>query len=162
MLIPLVLALLGADYLAPRNLVAAMIPLTRDDRGDPRRAPARAGAGMALAALIALAFLATQRRCRSQPAPAARRLARARAALRGGWLARAAGRRAPPQTAITTVELGAAPLEYYLPPLHNLPRDTRCACARSTRPATLPLRARRRHAAGARAFTWLRTRTSTA
>ena len=32
MLIPIVLVAFGADYLAPRNLVAAMIPVTRADR----------------------------------------------------------------------------------------------------------------------------------
>ncbi len=42
---------------------------------------------------------------------------------RGNWrgVARALGR-GDPDRVITTVELGAAPLEYYLPPLHNLSR----------------------------------------
>src|SRR5207248_6961830 len=46
---------------------------------------------------------------------------------RGNWrgLARALRERSGGQRAITTVELGAAPLEYYLAPLHNAPRGAR-------------------------------------
>src|ERR1019366_1504050 len=66
---PIVLALFGADYLAPRNLVGAMIPLSaliavviaasgRDPAGGAVRSPPVARAGMVLAATIALAFLA--------------------------------------------------------------------------------------------------------
>ncbi len=66
-LAPIVLAVLGADYLAPRNLVGAMIPLSaliavmlaasdRQDRlGGPGSLAALAGA--ALAVVIFLAFL---------------------------------------------------------------------------------------------------------
>ena len=61
-----------------------------------------------------------QRRRGPQPAPATWRLARACAGDRVGQ----PGERPPSRSprAITTVELGAAPLEYYLPPLHNLRR----------------------------------------
>ena len=56
-LIPIVLVAFGADYLAPRNLVAAMIPVSALIA--VLLASGRAGrAGMALAATITLAFLA--------------------------------------------------------------------------------------------------------
>ena len=108
----------GADYLAPRNLVAAMIPVTAviavlvvwpDASGGGRTA----GVGVALAASIAVAFLAFL--AISIDIDLSPRL------QRGNWrdLAKAlAG--APRERAITTVELGSAPLEYYLPGLHSL------------------------------------------
>jgi mannosyltransferase len=133
-LLPLALALLGADYLAPRNLVAAMIPLSATI-GVIVAARRSGRAGMALGALIAVGFLALSIDVDLSP-----RLQRGdwrglAQTLRGGWRApvsvgespehRASEPRgAPPQTAITTVELGAAPLEYYLPPLRNLARDS--------------------------------------
>jgi mannosyltransferase len=110
-LLPILLVAFGADYLAPRNLVAAMIPVTAliavivtAQRTGP--------AGAALAGLIAIAFLAISLDVDLSP-----RL------QRGNWrgLARTLSRGAQDRV-ITTVELGAAPLEYYLPPLHNLPR----------------------------------------
>jgi 4-amino-4-deoxy-L-arabinose transferase-like glycosyltransferase len=123
-LIPIVLALLGADYLAPRNLVAAMVPLSAliavmlaatDPVGATRSRspiPTVALAGIALAATIAVAFLAVSIDVDLSP-----RL------QRGNWrdLARTLGGDSR-ERVITTVELGAAPLEYYLPPLHNLAR----------------------------------------
>jgi hypothetical protein len=168
---PVLLALLGADYLAPRNVVAAMVPLSAGIAVIV--AARRTGrAGMALGGLIAVAFLALTIDVDLSP-----RLQRGdwrgvADVLRAGWaagarseaappsaLARGAGASSsaagetsapsssllgtlvlssshgtsrtlpaahgvPPQTAITTVELGAAPLEYYLPPLHNLARDS--------------------------------------
>jgi mannosyltransferase len=130
-LIPLALALAGADYLAPRNLVAAMIPLTAMIAVIV--AARRAGAaGMALAGLIALAFLAISVDVDLSP-----RL------QRGDWrgLARvlAAGGDSR-ERAITTVELGAAPLEYYLPPLHNLARDTQVRLREIDETGYAPLR----------------------
>ncbi len=126
-LAPIVLALAGADYLAPRNLVAAMIPLSvliavllaaidpgaDDPAAPPRSAVARLGAPGALlaAAIVALFAILTV------DVDLSPRL------QRGNWrdVARTLG---PGEgaRAITTVELGAAPLEYYLPPLHNLAR----------------------------------------
>ncbi len=117
-LIPVALVAFGADYLAPRNLVAAMIPVTAliaivvpSQRAGP--------AGIALAATIALAFAAISIDVNLSPRLQRgnwRGLARV---LRGqgseSALLAAAGKRA-----ITTVELGAAPLEYYMPPLRNL------------------------------------------
>jgi mannosyltransferase len=137
-LIPVAMAVGGADYLAPRNVVAAMIPLTAGiavivaggNRGVGRNGDAslrrvspgfgrRTGrVGMALVALIALAFLALSIDVNLSP-----RL------QRGDWrgLARAIGeapcsRRTCGVVAITTVELGAAPLEYYLPWVNSLRR----------------------------------------
>ncbi len=155
-LIPLVLVAFGADYLAPRNLVGAMIPVTALIAVVvPSQRAGRAG--IALAMLIAVGFLAITVDVNLSP-----RL------QRGNWrdLAKAlsaparAGVAAPGQTpsprglggsgdengrssgggrgngsgegrgggsgdgrgarAIVTVELGSAPLEYYMPPLRNL------------------------------------------
>jgi mannosyltransferase len=117
-LIPVALVAFGADYLAPRNLVAAMIPLTALIAVIvPSQRSGRAG--IAIAALIAVAFASISLDVALSP-----RLQRGdwrglAQVLRGsGFTTRAvpvAGRRV-----ITTVELGAAPLEYYLPGLHNL------------------------------------------
>ena len=108
-LTPIVLAGLGADYLAPRNLVAAMVPVSAL-LAVVIAAQRTARTGMALAALLALMFLALSVDVNLSP-----RL------QRGDWsgVARAL-RVAKPEHAITTVELGAAPLEYYLSPLRNL------------------------------------------
>ncbi len=131
-LIPLALALAGADYLAPRNVVAATIPLTAMIAVIV--AARRTGApGMVIAGAIALAFLAISVDVDLSP-----RL------QRGDWrgLARvlAAGGGAASERAITTVELGAAPLEYYLPPLHNLVRDTRVRVREIDETGYAPLR----------------------
>ena len=42
--------------------------------------------------------------------------------------------------AITTVELGAAPLEYYLPRMHNLPRDSSVTVSEIDETGYAPLR----------------------
>jgi len=110
-LLPILLVALGADYLAPRNLVAAMIPVTAVIAVVvSARRTGRAGA--VIAGVIAIAFLAISLDVDLSP-----RL------QRGDWrgVARALGRGAKDRV-ITTVELGAAPLEYYLAPLHNVPR----------------------------------------
>jgi uncharacterized membrane protein len=143
-LIPLALVALGADYLAPRNLIAAAIPVTALIAVIvPSQRAGRAG--IALAAAIALAFLAisvdvalSPRLQRGDWRGLARVLRSAPAgggsagggSVGGGGLAggpSAGGapvaRTAVPARwrAITTVELGAAPLEYYIPAAHNLP-----------------------------------------
>lgn len=127
-LAPIVLAGLGADYLAPRNLVGAMIPLSvliavllaaiepggAERAAQPRGAVARLLApGALLAATIVAAFAILDVDVDLSP-----RL------QRGDWreVARTLARDGGGARAITTVELGAAPLEYYLPPLHNLAR----------------------------------------
>jgi mannosyltransferase len=108
-LIPLLLVAFGADYLAPRNLIGAMVPFTvllavvigaRRTRW----------IGMLLGALAALAFLAVVIDVDLRP-----RL------QRGDWSGVARLVRPAPGRAIVAVHLGTAPLEYYLPGLHGLP-----------------------------------------
>ncbi len=127
-LLPLLLVALGADYLAPRNLVAAMIPVTALIA--ILLTGARAGRpGAALAGVVALAFLAISIDVDLSP-----RL------QRGDWRGVARVLRAGARArAITTVELGAAPLEYYLPPLHNLPRRTSIAVSEIDETGYAPL-----------------------
>ncbi|HEY5260991.1 MAG TPA: glycosyltransferase family 39 protein [Solirubrobacteraceae bacterium] len=110
--IPIVLAFAGADYLAPRNLVAAMVPLSAL-LAIVIAAQRTGRLGMAFAGLLALAFLVLTVDVALSP-----RL------QRGDWsgLARVL-RSAQPAHVITTVELGSAPLEYYLPSLRGLPSD---------------------------------------
>jgi mannosyltransferase len=144
-LIPIVLVAFGADYLAPRNLVAAMIPVTALIAivVPSRRA---GGAGIALAATIAIAFAAISVDVSLSPrlqrgdwrgvarvlsAPAGGAVSFAGRALSGGGRSRA----------ITTVELGAAPLEYYLPPLHNLARGASVTVSEIDETGYAPLRA---------------------
>jgi mannosyltransferase len=155
--IPIALALAGADYLAPRNLVAAMIPLSV--LLAILITAARTGwIGMALAGLVALAFLAIAIDTELSP-----RLQRgdwrglARVLRSAGWETGAQGSAgvtpARPGAdgvtpigrgaggVITTVELGAVPLEYYLPPLHNLPRGARVTVSEIDETGYAPLRA---------------------
>lgn len=109
--IPVALSVLGADYLAPRNLVAAMVPVSA--LLAIVIAARRTGrVGIVLAGALVLGFSALTIDVSLSP-----RL------QRGDWTGVARVLRAgPADRAITTVELGAAPLEYYLPPLHNLRR----------------------------------------
>jgi len=108
-LLPIVLALLGADYLAPRNLVAAMVPLSAL-LATVIVAQRTGRMGAVLAGLVAVGFLALTVDVNLSP-----RLQRGDWAGVAGVLKEGTGGRA-----ITTVELGAAPLEYYLPGLANL------------------------------------------
>jgi 4-amino-4-deoxy-L-arabinose transferase-like glycosyltransferase len=131
-LAPIALAVLGADYLAPRNLVAAMIPLSVLIA--ILLAAIDGLLGWLLAGAGAAAFLAVTIDVDLSP-----RL------QRGNWRDVAKLLRAPAQApgagalkgsppgsttaaglgrVLTTVELGAAPLEYYLHEmhLHNLSR----------------------------------------
>jgi mannosyltransferase len=108
-LLPIVLAVLGADYLAPRNLVAAMVPVTAllAVLGSSPAA-GRLGAVSLLSGIIG--FLTITVDVDLSP-----RL------QRGNWRAVASRlSHGAPARAITTVELGAAPLEYYMHGLHNL------------------------------------------
>ncbi|MGH2865654.1 MAG: glycosyltransferase family 39 protein [Solirubrobacteraceae bacterium] len=108
-LIPVLLVAFGADYLAPRNLVAAMIPLTALVALLVLW-PGTGRVGIALAVVIALAFLIISVDVDLSP-----RL------QRGNWRGVAKALRGPPRgRAITTVELGSLPLEYFLPELHGL------------------------------------------
>lgn len=142
-LIPLLLALFGADYLAPRNLVGAMVPVSA--LLAVVIAARRAGAvGMVLAGLVLAAFLALTIDVDLSP-----RL------QRGDWRGVADALRSQPSLApraIVTVELGAAPLEYYLPPLTNLGQGARVALREVIEVGYAPLRssARTPPAAGLR------------
>jgi mannosyltransferase len=128
-LVPIALAVLGADYLAPRNLVAAMVPLSAL-LAIVTCAQRTGRAGMTLAGLLALAFLALTVDVDLSP-----RL------QRGDWagVARLL-RSAPPAHAIVTVELGAAPLEYYLPPLRNMTRSSSVTVTEIDETGYAPLR----------------------
>jgi mannosyltransferase len=170
-LAPIVLAAFGADYLAPRNLVAAMIPVSVllaillaaidgpdvPDAQSRRASDASQGGlpsvsasprasalpvGALLSALVLAAFLVV-----SLDVDASPRL------QRGNWrdLAKLLDREGRPR-AITTVELGAAPLEYYLPRLRlrNLARRATVSVSEIDETGYAPLRhgAGRRPAAG--------------
>jgi len=131
--VPIVLALAGADYLAPRNLVAAMLPLTAGV-GALLGARRAGRAGVAAAALSVAAFAAV-----SIDVNLDTRLQRA------NWRA-VAHALAPPlraggARAITTVELGSAPLEYYLAPLRNLREGARISVSEIDETGYVPLRA---------------------
>jgi mannosyltransferase len=134
-LLPVLLVAVGADYLAPRNLVAAMIPVTALI-AVVVAARATGWGGLALAALLALAFLAITVDVDLSP-----RL------QRGDWrgvarvLRAGGGGSSSLARAITTVELGAAPLEYYLPPLHNLARGATVTVSEIDETGYAPLRA---------------------
>lgn len=129
--VPVVLAVGGADYLAPRNLVAAMVPVSV--LSAVAIAAQRTGrVGMALAGLLAGGFLALTIDVALSP-----RL------QRGDWkgVAKVLRVAAPARRAVVTVELGAAPLEYYLPPLHNLRRGYSVRVSEVDETGYAPLRA---------------------
>jgi mannosyltransferase len=129
-LLPIALIAFGADYLAPRNLVAAMIPVSALIAVIV--VARRAGrAGAVLAALIALAGLAITIDVDHSP-----RL------QRGDWrgVAKVLHGASAGDRVITTVELGAAPLEYYLPPLHNLAEGTKVTVSEIDETGYAPLK----------------------
>jgi len=129
-LIPVVLVAFGADYLAPRNLLGAMVPLTALIAV---LCAAGGTAGAALAATAVCGLLAITIDVNLSP-----RL------QRGNWraLAAALGRTQQPGAgrAITAVELGSAPLQYYLPGLHGLPRGSSALVAEIDETGYAPLR----------------------
>jgi 4-amino-4-deoxy-L-arabinose transferase-like glycosyltransferase len=112
-LLPIALALAGADYLAPRNLLGAMIPVSAAIALIVA-APRTGRAGVVIGAAIAAASLAITIDVDLSP-----RL------QRGNWrgLAHALGR-ASPERAITTVHLGETPLQYYVHGLRSMPAGT--------------------------------------
>jgi len=134
-LAPIALAVLGADYLAPRNLVGAMIPLSvliaiLLAAIDGLLGWLLAGAGAAAFLAIAIDVDLSPRLQRGDWRDVAK-LLRAPAQARGAGVS--PGSSSGSSTAatatgagrvLTTVELGAAPLEYYLRGmrLHNLSR----------------------------------------
>jgi hypothetical protein len=103
-LLPLGLALAGADYLAPRNLIADWVPLSA---ALALVLAAGGRAGLLLAVVVCLAGAGVLVATDLDP-----RLERADWSAVAQALAPGSRERA-----IVTVELGAAPLEYYLPHL---------------------------------------------
>ena len=129
-LIPIVLVAFGADYLAPRNLIGAMVPLSA--LLAVVIGTKRAGwLGLALAGLLACAFLAVSVDVNLSP-----RLQRGDWAGMAKLLAAAA-----PAHVVSTVELGSAPLEYYLPGLHNLAHGSSVTVTEIDETGYAPLRA---------------------
>jgi MFS family permease len=127
-LVPVVLAAFGADYLAPRNLVAAMLPVTALIAA-LLAWPGSGREGIALAAILALAFGVLTLDVDLSP-----RL------QRGNWRGVARLLRGGGDRAITTVELGGAPLEYYLHSLRNLPRGSAVVVTEIDETGYAPLR----------------------
>ena len=107
MVVPLLLALGGVDYLAPRNLIAAWVPVTGalavalGAGGTRRIGEGLAGLVCVSGAAVVVATALYSPLQRSDWSAVARALATG-----------------PRDRAIVTVELGAAPLEYYLPSMH--------------------------------------------
>jgi 4-amino-4-deoxy-L-arabinose transferase-like glycosyltransferase len=128
-LAPVALVAFGADYLAPRNLVGAMIPVTALIAA-LLAWPGGGRGGIALAAILALAFLVLSLDVELSP-----RL------QRGNWRGVAKVLRGGGARAVTTVELGGAPLEYYLHPLRNLPRGASVTVTEIDETGYAPLRA---------------------
>lgn len=128
-LAPVALALAGADYLAPRNLVGAMVPVTVL-LGVAIAARRTGVAGLALGGLLVAAFLAVTIDVVLSPRLQRGDWAGVARVLRGGARPRA----------IVTVELGSAPLEYYLPPLRVLTRRRQVAVAEIDEVGYEPLR----------------------
>ncbi len=109
-LVPIVLAALGADYLAPRNLVGAMIPLTALIAVVVVW-PGTGRAGAAIAATLALAFLAISIDVDLSP-----NLQRENWRGLAGRLAHGSSERA-----ITAVQFyGSIPIRYYQPSFREL------------------------------------------
>ncbi|HMD52006.1 MAG TPA: hypothetical protein VKG62_04770, partial [Solirubrobacteraceae bacterium] len=118
------------DYLAPRNLVGAMIPLTALIAVLVTM-PGIGRAGALVAGAIFAAFLLVSVDVNLSP-----RL------QRGNWKGVAKALSGGPHArAITTVELGSAPLEYYIPGLVNLPPHTTTAVTEIDETGYAPLRA---------------------
>ena len=129
-LAPLTLALFGADYLAPRNLVAAWVPVTASAAvvlaTSRHRAAATAVGAIAVAAGLAV-VLATSVSPRLQ---------------RGDW--RGLAHRLPGSlgaVAVVTPQLGSSPLEYYRPLLGRAGPRTPLAVAEIDLVGYRPLRA---------------------
>jgi predicted membrane-bound mannosyltransferase len=131
-LTPIVLALAGADYVAPRNLIGAMVPVTLL-LAAVIAAAATGRIGVALAAAATLAMLAISVDVSLSPrlqrgdwkaVAAAIRLApgrQARASQPGGG---SAGAGAARPIAVLTAHLGSAPLQYYDPFLRAVKTGT--------------------------------------
>jgi mannosyltransferase len=112
--LPLLLALAGADYLAPRYLVAVYVPLSAALALVLAASSSRAGA--ILAGLICLANLGVYAAVLRRPQ-----------LQRGDWRGAAAVLRpaAPADRAVVVASIGATPLQYYLPSLTPLDAHAR-------------------------------------
>jgi mannosyltransferase len=128
-LVPVVLVLLGADYLAPRNLLAAMIPLTALI-AMLLASPSSGRLGLVLGVTTALAFLLITVDVNLSPRLQRGNWRDVAKLLRGGATDRA----------ITTVELGGAPLQYYVRGLRNLPRGASVTVSEIDETGYAPLR----------------------
>ena len=129
-MIPIVLVAFGADYLAPRNLVAAMIPVTALIAvlvAWPAGGPGTGGLGAHRGRERDRRLSGDLDRRRAEPAAAARRLARS---------GRGAPRGAPRERVITTVELGRRRWSTTCRGCAAALGAVTCARGRSTRPAT--------------------------
>ena len=127
--IPLLLALAGADYLAPRNLIGAMIPVSALV-AVLALAPGTGMWGAAALGALAAAFLALSVDVDLSP-----RL------QRGDWRGLVQALPAPAGARVfTTVELGAAPLEHYVGALHNLARGASVSAREVVEVGYAPLR----------------------
>ncbi|HWG09495.1 MAG TPA: glycosyltransferase family 39 protein [Solirubrobacteraceae bacterium] len=144
-LAPVALAVLGADYLAPRNLVGAMIPVSvlvaiLLAAVPAPLGPLLAGAGAAGLMAVSIDVDLSPRLQRGNWRDVAK-LLRHPAAAAGS----ASGRPVPAATTrvLTTVELGAAPLEYYLSDqrLRNLSRHASVTVSEIDATGYSPLRA---------------------
>lgn len=108
-LIPILFVMIGEDFLAPRNLIAAMVPLTAL-LAVILAASATGRVGAVLTAAAAIAFLAICVDVDLSP-----RL------QRGDWSGVAAALQSPSGSrVIATMHLGSAPLEYYVGGLRGL------------------------------------------
>jgi 4-amino-4-deoxy-L-arabinose transferase-like glycosyltransferase len=128
-LIPLVLAVGGADYLAPRNVLGAMVPVAAliAVLGTWPRAGLT---GTALLALGVLALGAITIDINLSP-----RL------QRGDWRGLAEGLPAgSPERAVTSPLFGSAPLEHYVPGLQSLPAHAARSVREIVETGELPLR----------------------
>jgi mannosyltransferase len=128
-LIPLVLAVGGADYLAPRNVLGAMVPVAAliAVLGTWPRA---GRAGVVLLALSVLALGAITIDINLSP-----RL------QRGNW--RGLAEEIPagsPERVVTSPLFGSAPLEHYVPGLQSLPAHTTRSVREIVETGELPLR----------------------
>jgi 4-amino-4-deoxy-L-arabinose transferase-like glycosyltransferase len=113
-LIPILLVAFGADYLAPRNLIGAMIPLTALIAVVVVW-PGTGRAGIAIAATIALAFFAISVDVNLSAS-----------LQRENWrgLARDLAHGSRERTIITVQPFGSTSIEYYLPWFHRLREDS--------------------------------------
>ncbi len=105
-LVPLALALFGADYLAPRNLVAAMLPVSAVI-AILVGSPPTGRAGALVGALIVLASLAITIDVNFSPAPAAGQLALARPRHRPALEHQGGDHRAAGRDAAAVLHLGS-------------------------------------------------------